>query len=124
MNLFRTTAAVLAFSTVLLTLPVKAEEMEQGGSATTMDNHQNVSGSTIYTADAPNGFVMMGDLLIARPLLIAATIIGSAAFIVSYPFSLMGGNVGESAQSLIGDPMREAFVRCLGCDSSNSNFQK
>lgn len=122
MNLFRATAVVLAFSTALLILPAQADEVVQDASVRSMDSQQNVSGNTIYNANAPNGFVMMGDLLIARPLLIAATILGSAAFIVSYPFSLMGGNVGESAQSLIGDPMREAFVRCLGCDSSNSSY--
>ena len=118
MNPFRATAAVLAFSTALLTLPAQAEEVQSSGSSS------NASGNSIYNSEAPKGYAMMGDLLIARPLLIAVTVVGAAAFIVSFPFSLMGGNVGDSAQSLVGDPMREAFVRCLGCDSSNSSFQK
>lgn len=107
MNLFRTTAAVLAISTALLTLPAQAEEMQQ-----------NVSGNTMYNADAPSGFVMVGDLLIARPILIAMTAIGAAAFVVSLPFTVLGGNMEEAGQSLVSDPAREAFVRCLGCTSS------
>ena len=53
-----------------------------------------------------------------RPLLIGATAIGAAAFIVSLPFTALGGNVGEAAQSLVVEPGKEAFVRCLGCTSS------
>jgi len=116
MNLFRTTAAVLAFSTALLTLPAQAEEMQNSGSTS------NASGNKIYSADAPKGYAMMGDLLIARPMLIAATIIGTAAFVVSLPFTALGGNVKEAGEALVVEPGREAFVRCLGCDTSNSSY--
>lgn len=122
MNLFRATAAVLAFSTALLTLPAQAEEMQQSGSASTVRSQQNVSGNTIYNADAPKGYAMLGDLLIARPLLIAATAIGTVAFVVSLPFSALGGNVKEAGEALVIEPGREAFVRCLGCDTSNSSY--
>ena len=104
MNLFRTTAAVLALTTGLLTLPAHAEVVQQ-----------NSSGDPMYTADSPRAFAMIGDLVIARPLLIAATGIGAIAFVVSLPFTALGGNVGEAADALIGEPGREAFVRCLGC---------
>ncbi len=106
MNLFRTTAAVLALSAGLMTLPVHAQEVQQ---------QQNVSGNTIYTADAPAGYAMLGDLLVARPLLIGATVVGTAAFIVSLPFSALGGNVKEAGQALVIAPGRAAFARCLGC---------
>lgn len=104
MNLFRTTAAVLALTTGLLTLPAHAEVVQE-----------NSSGDPLYTVEAPKAFSMVGDLLIARPLLIGATAIGAAAFVVSLPFTALGGNVGEAADALIGEPGREAFVRCLGC---------
>lgn len=107
MNLFRTTAAVLALTTGLLTLPAHAEVVQQ-----------NVSGDPTYTLEAPPAYAMVGDLLIARPLLIAGTIIGTGVFLVSLPFSALGGNVPEAADALIGQPGREAFVRCLGCTSS------
>ncbi|MNR49526.1 hypothetical protein D3C85_1689130 [compost metagenome] len=61
---------------------------------------------------------MVGDVLIARPLLIGATVIGAGLFIISLPFSALGGNVGEAAEELVVVPGREAFVRCLGCTIS------
>ena len=119
MNLFRTTVALMAFSTALLTLPAHAEQMQQGGSVSTVDSQQNHSQNALYSADAPKGYTMLADLIIARPLLIAATAIGTVAFVVSLPFSALGGNVKEA---LVVEPGREAFVRCLGCDSSNSSY--
>ncbi len=107
MNLFRTTAAVLALTTGLLALPAQAEVVQQ-----------NVSGDPIYTANAPKGYAMAGDLLIARPLLIAGTVIGAGLFVVSSPFTLAGGNFKEAAKSLVAEPAMAAFVRCLGCTES------
>lgn len=72
----------------------------------------------VYSANAPKGFSAVGDFFIARPLLIGATVIGSALFLVSLPFSLASGSVGSTAESLVLEPGREAFVRCLGCTRS------
>jgi hypothetical protein len=107
MNLFRSTAVVLALTTGLLALPAQAEVMQQ-----------NTSGDPLYTANAPKGYAMMGDLLIARPLLIAATGIGALAFVVSLPFTALGGNVAEAGEALVVEPGKAAFVRCLGCTTS------
>ncbi|MDH0897486.1 MULTISPECIES: multidrug transporter [unclassified Pseudomonas] len=107
MNLFRTTAAVLALTTGLLALPAQAEMVPQ-----------NASGDPLYTVEAPKGYAMAGDLLIARPLLIAGTVIGAGLFVISAPFTLAGGNFKESAKSLVGEPAMAAFVRCLGCTES------
>ncbi|WP_375741034.1 multidrug transporter [Pseudomonas boanensis] len=104
MNLFRTSAAVLALTTGLLALPAHAEVVQE-----------NVSGDPMYTANAPAGYRMVGDILIARPMLLAATVIGTGFFIISLPFSALGGNVGEAAQELVVVPAKETFVRCLGC---------
>ena len=94
MTPFRSLAAALALLTALLSLPA------------------------IYNADAPPAYAMIGDLLIARPLLIAGTVIGTGVFIVTLPFSLLGGNVGEAGQALVVEPAKAAFVRCLGCTES------
>ena len=64
---------------------------------------------------------MLGDLIIARPLLIGATAIGVVAFVVSLPFTALGGNIEESAEALVMEPGREAFARCLGCSSTAEN---
>lgn len=102
MTPFRSLAAALALLTALLSLPAQA----------------NPNGDPIYNADAPPAYAMIGDLLIARPLLIAGTVIGTGVFIVSLPFTLLGGNVGDAGQALVVEPAKAAFVRCLGCTES------
>lgn len=106
MKLFRTTAAALALTTGLLTLPAQAEDV------------QTSSGDPAYQIQTPKAYAMIGDLIIARPLLIGATAIGAVAFVVSLPFTALGGNVGEAGEALVLEPGKEAFVRCLGCDTS------
>ncbi len=106
MKLFRTTAAALALTTGLLTLPAQAEEV------------QTTSGDPAYDIQTPKAYAMIGDLVIARPLLIGATAIGAVAFVVSLPFTALGGNVAEAGEALVLEPGKEAFVRCLGCDTS------
>jgi hypothetical protein len=58
---------------------------------------------------------MMADAVVARPVGVVITVLGAAAFVVSLPFSLLGGNVDEAADKLVMGPVRETFVRCLGC---------
>ncbi|AWT12420.1 MULTISPECIES: hypothetical protein [Stutzerimonas stutzeri group] len=113
MNLFRSTAAVLALTTGLLAMPAHAESVPQ-----------NASGDPMYTVEAPKAYSMVGDLIIARPLLIAATAIGAGVFVVSLPFTALGGNVGEAGKALVVEPGKAAFVRCLGCTTSGYNAQR
>ncbi|CAI8859886.1 Multidrug transporter [Pseudomonas sp. IT-347P] len=76
---------------------------------------ENGSGDPRYTLQNPPAYAMLGDLLIARPLLVVATVIGAGAFVVSLPFTALGGGVGDAGQALVVDPAKAAFVRCLGC---------
>ncbi|AWY41744.1 multidrug transporter [Pseudomonas putida] len=73
------------------------------------------SGDPLYTIHNPPAYAMIGDLLIARPLLVVATVIGAGVFVVSLPFTAMGGGVSDAGQALVVDPAKAAFVRCLGC---------
>lgn len=68
--------------------------------------------------DEPGAGAMAADAVVARPLGLLATIAGSAAFVVSLPFSALGGNVPEAADALVIGPAKATFVRCLGCRSS------
>jgi hypothetical protein len=68
--------------------------------------------------DQPSAGAMVADVIVARPLGLVATTIGAAAFIVSLPFSALGGNVDQAADKLVMGPARETFVRCLGCPSA------
>jgi hypothetical protein len=117
MNLLRTTAAILALTTGLLALPAQADEVQQT-TANTSSNGNTTSGNPLYDTNTPKGYAMLGDLIIARPLLIGSTAIGVVAFVVSLPFTALGGNVGEAGEALVLEPGREAFVRCLGCVTS------
>ena len=64
--------------------------------------------------DDPSFSSMVVDGAIARPLGLAGTIVGTAVWIVTLPFSALGGNVGEAADKLIVEPARFTFVRPLG----------
>jgi hypothetical protein len=63
-------------------------------------------------------FAMAGDLLVARPIGAVATVAGTALFVLSLPFSALGGNVKQAADVLVIGPAKETFMRCLGCVSS------
>lgn len=73
------------------------------------------SGDPLYTIQNPPAYAMIGDLLIARPLLVVATVIGAGVFVVSLPFTAFSGGVGDAGQALVFDPAKAAFARCLGC---------
>lgn len=74
--------------------------------------------SNAYAAQAqsatPSAAAMLVDGVFIRPLGAVATVIGSVIFVVTLPFSLLGGNVGDAGQALIGDPARLTFMRPLG----------
>lgn len=65
--------------------------------------------------ETPTGLEMVADLVVARPLGVVITVLGTAAFVATLPFSAAGGNMKESAQALVVNPAKETFVRCLGC---------
>lgn len=65
--------------------------------------------------ESPSALAMTGDALLVRPALLATTILGTAVYIVSLPFSLLGGNAEEAGETLVVGPARATFVRCLGC---------
>jgi hypothetical protein len=65
--------------------------------------------------EEPSALAMVGDAVIARPLGLAFTVIGAATFLVTLPFSALGGNVAEAGKVLVVGPAEATFVRCLGC---------
>ncbi|MCY4045601.1 MAG: hypothetical protein OXE99_11035 [Cellvibrionales bacterium] len=65
--------------------------------------------------EKPSAAAMMGDLVIVRPVMLGVTVLGTAAYLVSLPFTLMGGNAGEAGEVLVVGPAKTTFVRCLGC---------
>lgn len=66
------------------------------------------------TREQADPAVMAADLILVRPLGFLATLAGSAVFIVSMPFSAIGGNTEEAWESLVVSPATYTFKRPLG----------
>ena len=54
------------------------------------------------------------DIIAARPLGLAATVLGTVVFVVSWPFSALGGNSEEAWDTLVVNPAQYTFQRPLG----------
>ena len=63
---------------------------------------------------SPNSDSMLVDLVFIRPLGIVGTAAGTIAYVVSLPFTLLGGNAGEAGQTLVVEPAAYTFARPLG----------
>lgn len=57
---------------------------------------------------------MIVDIVAARPIGLVATITGTLFFVVSLPFSALGGNTEEAWDSLVVSPAKYTFRRPLG----------
>lgn len=75
---------------------------------------------TISQTRQPGTIAMGADILIARPLLFAATVLGTGLFVVSLPLSVLGNNVDKASQKLVVVPAKATFFRCLGCSMSDN----
>ncbi len=69
---------------------------------------------TYLESDGPHGGDMFGDLFIVRPATAGVTVIGAAIWLVSLPFTLIGGNAGEAGNTLVAEPFAYTFSRPLG----------
>ena len=91
----KTQVIVCLFVTILLVLPA-------GSQAARVE-------------EKPDAFVMVADLVVARPIGLAMLGIGSVVYVITLPFSIFGGNPIDSSAELVFKPAREVFLRCLGC---------
>lgn len=66
------------------------------------------------TDNAPSAEAMSLDLFLIRPVSLAATVLGTAVFIVSTPFCLLAWNFEDPARRLILEPAKYTFARDLG----------
>ena len=57
---------------------------------------------------------MAADFFIVRPVGAVSVVFGTALFIVSLPFSVLGGNAGNAAKKLVAAPFKYTFTRKLG----------
>jgi hypothetical protein len=67
-----------------------------------------------FEAEDPSGGEMIFDFAVVRPVGIIATAVGCVFFVVSSPFSALGGNIGAAGEMLVKDPAAFTFKRPLG----------
>lgn len=67
-----------------------------------------------FETEDPSGAAMMFDLVLVRPVALVATALGTVTFVVSWPFSALGGNAGEAGEKLVSEPAAYTFSRPLG----------
>jgi hypothetical protein len=54
------------------------------------------------------------DVVVARPVSFALTVVGSALFVVSLPVAITAGGVDKVAKTLVVGPAKDTFTRPLG----------
>jgi len=64
--------------------------------------------------EEPTGGTMLADTFMVRPFMLVSTVFGLATFVVTLPFSALGGNIGEAGNTLVVEPAKYTFVRPLG----------
>lgn len=57
---------------------------------------------------------MVADVFAVRPFQLAALFLGTTAFLLGLPFSLLGDNVEQSYEMMMVEPARLLFQRPLG----------
>ncbi len=72
------------------------------------------SGGGGYNEEKGGAGSMIFDLVLLRPFGILATVAGSTLFIVSLPFTAVGGNTGTTYEKMVEKPAKYTFVRPLG----------
>ena len=91
-------SAIIVMATMLVTVPFGSPALAQ----------------EYFEAKEPGGGAMMYDMVVLRPIGLVATVIGSAVWLVSLPFSAAGDNVGTATEKLVKDPAAFTFIRPLG----------
>ena len=82
----------------------------------TMSHMSMVSARTNFYEDAeePTAGEMLADTVLVRVPMFVATVVGVVTFVVTLPFSALGGNVDEAGKTLVIEPAEYTFLRPLG----------
>lgn len=76
----------------------------------------------IRAEEEPSTPGMLFDLVFARPFGIAATVLGAGFFVISLPFSALGGNAGMAYQNMVVAPAKFTFKRPLGAGTQPVSY--
>lgn len=64
--------------------------------------------------EAPDAGAMVADFVILRPVGILSLVTGYTFFVLSSPFSALGGNIGTAWDKMVVEPAKFTFARPLG----------
>lgn len=103
MATLRNTAAIAAASLTLLVSPTASAERIN---------------------EQPSAGAMVADALVARPLYFVLSQAGSVIYGATLPFTLLGGNADQAAETLVVTPLQAAFLRCLGCGQVDNQVSR
>lgn len=73
-----------------------------------------VAADNVNQMKARSAGEMAADGILVRPLGIVSLVAGFGLFIISSPFSALGGNIGEAWDTLVVEPAKFTFTRPLG----------
>ena len=71
----------------------------------------------------PSYGTMVADATVGKPLQLVGAVAGTALYLVSLPFSLIGGKTTQAQQKLVVEPW-SAMGRCLGCTVAEDSYYK
>jgi hypothetical protein len=103
----RLVALLVSLTVGLASLPAHAEQLSDDPMA----------------LERPSAAAMAADALVARPVLLGLTVAGTGLFVLTLPFSALGGNTGEAAKMLVVGPAKSTFLRCLGCTETQDRWK-
>jgi phosphatidylglycerophosphatase A len=80
----------------------------------TITTGSEVLARTETEQDKPDAGAMVADSVLLRPLGVVTLIAGFTFFVISSPFSALGGNIHTAWDKMVVDPARFTFARPLG----------
>lgn len=75
-------------------------------------------GGVTSSRASEDALMVTGDVVLARPAGLLATLLGSVIFVVSLPIAATSGSIHETADALVMQPAAATFTRPLGDFSS------
>ncbi len=71
--------------------------------------------ATRHTRVEDPSITRMAAELFVRPVMLVGTVVSTALFVVTLPFTVLSDDVGTAADTLVTGPFKTTFMRCLGC---------
>ena len=68
----------------------------------------------VFASGDTDATAVVVDVVAARPVTFALTLVGSVLFVVSLPVAATSGGINKAAKTLVVAPAKDTFIRPLG----------